>query len=55
MEQEQTIEVLSQQLYLQQTEIRQLTRELGIVKDRLKSMNTSLIAPMSEETPPPHY
>lgn len=55
MEQEQMLESLSEQLYLQQREIQALNRELVIVKDRLKSLAQSPVASMSEETPPPHY
>nr|CAA6828556.1 MAG: SlyX protein [uncultured Thiotrichaceae bacterium] len=55
MEQETTLESLSEQVYLQQKEIGSLTRQLEIMKDRLKSMSPSPIASMSEETPPPHY
>lgn len=55
MEQEQTLESLSQQVYLQQKEIHELTQQLGIVKDRLKSLAQSPVASMAEETPPPHY
>ncbi|MEZ5537571.1 MAG: SlyX family protein [Thiolinea sp.] len=55
MEQEATLEALSHQMYLQQQDIAQLTRQLEVMKDRLKSMAQSPVAPMSEETPPPHY
>lgn len=55
MEQEQTLEALSQQLYLQQREIYRLEQELHQVKDRLKTMSVSPVASQAEETPPPHY
>ncbi len=55
MEQEATLDSLSEQLYLQQKEIAQLNRQLETLKDRLKSMAQSPVASMAEETPPPHY
>ena len=55
MEQEHTLESLSEQVYLQQKEITQLTRMLEIMRDRLKSMAQSPVASAAEETPPPHY
>ncbi len=55
MEQEATLESLSEQVYLQQQEITKLTRHLEVMKDRLKSMAQSPVASMAEETPPPHY
>lgn len=55
MEQEATLESLSEQVYLQQKEITHLTSQLQVMKDRLKSMAHSPVAAMSEETPPPHY
>ncbi len=55
MEQEATLESLSEQVYLQQQEITKLTRHLEVMKDRLKSMAQSHVASMAEETPPPHY
>lgn len=55
MEQEATLESLSEQVYLQQKEITNLTRQLEVMKDRLKSMAQSPVASMAEEVPPPHY
>lgn len=55
MEQEQTLETLSEAFYRQQKEILTLTRELEQLKDRLKSVAQSPVASLSEETPPPHY
>lgn len=55
MEQEATLESLSEQVYQQQKEISNLTRHIEVMKDRLKSMAQSPIASMAEETPPPHY
>lgn len=55
MQQEQTLEALSEQVYLQQKEITLLNRQIHVLQDRLKSMSASPIASVAEETPPPHY
>ncbi|MEZ5476089.1 MAG: SlyX family protein [Thiolinea sp.] len=55
MEQEQTLEALSQQVYLQQKEISRLHQQVSVLHDRLKAMAVSPIASQAEETPPPHY
>lgn len=55
MQQEQTLEALSEQVYLQQKEITLLTRHIHVLQDRLKSMSAAPIASPAEETPPPHY
>ena len=55
MQQEQTIETLSQQLYLQQQEIRHLLLQMEQLKERMKAMASAIVATAAEETPPPHY
>ncbi len=55
MEQEQMLEALSHQFYLQQQEMRQVMLQLEQMKERVKSMSASLVATQAEETPPPHY
>ena len=55
MQQEQTIETLSQQLYLQQQEIRHLLLQMEQLKERMKAMASSIVATAAEETPTPHY
>ncbi|WP_020558644.1 SlyX family protein [Thiofilum flexile] len=55
MEQEQTLDSLSEQVYLQQKEITQLRLEIHQLKERLKGFTPSIIASPAEETPPPHY
>lgn len=55
MEQEQMLESLSQQVYLQQKEIATLTQQFQVMKDRMKSMAQSPVASMADEAPPPHY
>ncbi|MEQ1963176.1 SlyX family protein [Xenorhabdus khoisanae] len=53
--QEATIEELNQEVRKQQLETEQLKEQLRLMADRLKTHQTSIIAPLSEETPPPHY
>ena len=55
MEQEQMLEALSRQFYLQQQEMRQVMLQLEQMKERMKSMSASIVASQAEETPPPHY
>lgn len=55
MEQEQTLETLSEQVYLQQKEIFKLTQQINILAERLKTIAVSPVASQAEETPPPHY
>jgi len=55
MQQEQTVEALSQQIYLQQLEIRKLAQEVSLLHERMKSMTPSIMASQADETPPPHY
>ncbi|MBD2811415.1 SlyX family protein [Xenorhabdus sp. Vera] len=53
--QEATIEELNQEVRKQQIEAEQLKEQLRLMADRLKTHQASIIAPLSEETPPPHY
>ncbi|PHM35594.1 SlyX family protein [Xenorhabdus innexi] len=53
--QEMTIEELNQEVRKQQVEIDILKEQLKLMAERLKTHQSSIIAPMSEETPPPHY
>lgn len=55
MQQEQLLEALNEQLYLQQREAQRLSREVDELRMRLKSLGTSPVASQAEETPPPHY
>ena len=55
MEQEQTLEALSEQVYWQQKAIFQLNQQIHILSERLKTLAISPIASQAEETPPPHY
>ncbi|MBD2785071.1 SlyX family protein [Xenorhabdus sp. DI] len=53
--QEATIEALNQEVIKQQIETDRLKEHLKLLTERLKTHQTSIIAPLSEETPPPHY
>ncbi|PHM74541.1 SlyX family protein [Xenorhabdus kozodoii] len=53
--QEATIEELNQEVIKQQIETDRLKEQLKLISERLKNHQTSIIAPLSEETPPPHY
>ncbi|MEX0444969.1 SlyX family protein [Xenorhabdus sp. SGI246] len=53
--QEVTIEALNQEVRKQQIEIDKLKEQLKLMAERLKTHQSSIIAPLSEETPPPHY
>ncbi len=53
--QDDTIEQLNQAITQQQQAMDKLKMQMSFVAKRMKEMNPSLIASMSEETPPPHY
>ncbi|PHM62690.1 SlyX family protein [Xenorhabdus ishibashii] len=53
--QEATIEELNQEVIKQQIETDKLKEQLRLIAERLQTHQTSIIAPLSEETPPPHY
>jgi SlyX protein len=55
MQQEQTLDALSEQVYLQQKEIFNLSQQVTLLKDRMKALAVSPVAAQSEETQPPHY
>ncbi|SPP31765.1 Protein SlyX [Arsenophonus endosymbiont of Aleurodicus floccissimus] len=53
--QEITIEALNQVVVEQQLEMVKLKEHMQLVTERLKATHSSPLAPMNEETPPPHY
>lgn len=55
MEQEQMLEVLSRQVYLQQKDISTALLEIERLNDKLKSLTPSAVGSQADETPPPHY
>lgn len=55
MEQEQAIEALSQQVYLQQQEIRRALQEIEHLNDKIRALQPALLGNATDEPPPPHY
>jgi SlyX protein len=53
--QEAAIEELTSTTLAQQQTIEGLQAQLDYLKSLLKDLTPSAVAPMSEETPPPHY
>jgi|TARA_A200000113_G_scaffold70013_2_gene61274 SlyX protein len=53
--QEHTIDALNEALSNQQMQIDKMQYQLRHVIDKVKGMNPSNIAKLSDETPPPHY
>ena len=53
--QEYTIEQLNEALSSQQHQLDKLQRQLSHLVDKLKQLEPSNVAKLSEETPPPHY
>lgn len=52
---EDTIEVLSNTIIKQHDEIDILKLQMSALEKKLKATQATIIAPESEETPPPHY
>ncbi|BEE16564.1 SlyX family protein [Aeromonas enteropelogenes] len=52
---EYTIELLNDEVTTQGRELDRLKHQIQLLVDKLKSVQPSQIASMSEETPPPHY
>ncbi|RCU43785.1 MULTISPECIES: SlyX family protein [Corallincola] len=53
--QEDTIQQLSEVLAKQDETLRTVERQLKLMADKFKSMQSHQIASEAEETPPPHY
>ncbi len=53
--QEATIEELTRTVLAQQQANEELQGQIDYLKSLLKDLTPSAVAPMSEETPPPHY
>ncbi|MCX8584391.1 MULTISPECIES: SlyX family protein [unclassified Gilliamella] len=53
--QEMTIEELNQMVVNLQADISKLKEQLTLLSQKLQANQTSNIASLSEETPPPHY
>jgi SlyX protein len=52
---EHTIEVLNSTIIKQHDEIDHLKLQVSVLEKKLKATQATIIAPESEETPPPHY
>jgi len=52
---EDTIEVLNNTIINQHGEIDHLKLQIAALEKKLKATQATIIAPESEETPPPHY
>ncbi len=55
MQQESTLESLSNVLYQQQRTIQMLEQRLEKLDKRISRLNTSAVTDEANETPPPHY
>ncbi|SEA62061.1 SlyX protein [Thiothrix caldifontis] len=55
MEQEQMLETLSHQLYLQQKDIASALLEIERLNEKLKTLTPSAVGNQADEPPPPHY
>lgn len=53
--QELTIEELNQMIITLQADVSKLREQLLLLSQKLQATQTSNIAALSEETPPPHY
>jgi len=53
--QDDVIEQLNQVIAEHNTSLLKLERQLRLIAERFKSLQPSMIAAESEETPPPHY
>ena len=52
---EDTTEVLNQTVIQQHAVIDKLQQQITLLEKKLRAAQASLVAPESEETPPPHY
>lgn len=53
--QEHTLQALNDVVTGQQQQIEALVREIQTLKDRLRAAAPSLVGPLEDEKPPPHY
>lgn len=55
MQQEKTIQELSEAVYRQELALDRLQREMAVLQEQIKSGATSINRTLEEEEPPPHY
>ena len=55
MQQEKTIQELSDAVYRQEMVIERLEREMSVMREQLKTAASSINRSPEEEEPPPHY
>ncbi len=55
MQQEKTIQELSEAVYRQEIALERLQREIAVMQEQVKSGATSINRTLEEEEPPPHY
>jgi SlyX protein len=53
--QDNTIQALNEVIIRQQDKLDQLEQVVALLKDRVNALQPPAVAPMDEETPPPHY
>jgi len=53
--QDSTIQELNEVVIRQQDKIDQLEQAVALLKDHVNALQPPAVAPMNEETPPPHY
>lgn len=53
--QENTIEELNKMVITLQADVSKLKEQLQLLSQKMKNMQTSNVATLAEETPPPHY
>lgn len=53
--QDDTISQLNDIIVRQQRQLEQLAEDVERIKRLVRAMAPSMVAPMNEETPPPHY
>ncbi len=53
--QDQELQTLSDVIVRQQNQLDMLAEQIHLLEGKMRDMNSSLLIPESEETPPPHY
>lgn len=53
--QDDVIEQLNHEISVHQQQIKELKEQLHLIGQKVRDMNTSVVARQEDETPPPHY